>query len=99
MDQRQLQQLRTKPAAWTLYFGEDTEYTHDDRRAMLVNEIAAFFDTQQGWDMLCSTRQSHPGGQYVLELDFDLLSSRCFCLSWCACQQPGGEGNPRSEVS
>lgn len=72
MDQRQ---QHVRPAAWTLYFGEDS-YTRDDRRAMLVEEILAVFQSQTGWDMLCSTHQSHPGGHYVLELDWDLLSIR-----------------------
>ena len=75
MQQRQQQQQLACPAAWQLYFAQE-EYKHDDRRAMLIRELAAFFASEEGWQMLSAIHTSHAAEQHVLQLDFAALHSR-----------------------
>ena len=75
MEQRQLQQQLTCPAAWELWFAPE-EYKHDDRRALLIRELAAFFATEEGWRTLSHIHTSHTAEQHVLQLDFAALHDR-----------------------
>ena len=43
---------RGAPHGWCLYF-EDTEYTPEDRRCLLINDLVAFFKEENaGWCLL-----------------------------------------------
>jgi hypothetical protein len=75
MKQREQQQPQQAcPAAWSLYFADECK--QDDRRLLLIRELAAFFATDTGWKMLSNVHMSHAAGHHVLQLDFADLHSR-----------------------
>lgn len=42
---------QTRPLAWNLYFDEK-DFDAQDRRAQLIQELAAFFSAVEGWTLL-----------------------------------------------
>lgn len=66
------------PGAWRLYF-PDVAYTPGDRRALLLQELAAALAGEAGWRLLTAQLQpaGRPGGEAVLTLDYGQLSRLC----------------------
>ena len=59
--------LQTKPAAWDEHF-DDVPFEPDDRRALLVRELAQHFVSAAGWRQLLGAVQWH--ARTLLELDW-----------------------------
>jgi DNA helicase MCM8 len=66
-------QLRgdSPPHSWNLYF--DSEYTADDRKALLIEELQKTLQTEAGWGLLQLAALRH--GKVVVELSFEALQS------------------------
>ena len=65
--------METVPAYWSLYF--DEEYTDSDRRALLVRDLASFFESDGGWEHL--HKLVVHGTELSLECDYERLRDGC----------------------
>ncbi len=74
LQQRQVQSAQ--PKTWEWYFDAE-QYTDDDRRALLIREMAAFFFKDMGWEMLAhGVRQDLCRQLLTLDIDFEVLRAR-----------------------
>jgi hypothetical protein len=74
LQQRQLQSAQ--PKTWEWYF-QTEQYTDDDRRALLIREMAAFFSADAGWDIVAhGLRRDLCRQLLTLEIDFEILRGR-----------------------
>ncbi len=65
-----------QPNIWNGYFPEEN-YSHDDRKAMLIREMIAFFASEVGWQVIASGLHHDLCRQLlVLEIDLQVLRQR-----------------------
>lgn len=65
-----------QPNVWSRYF-PDEEYSHDDRKALLIREMMAFFASEVGWQLIASGLHHDLCRQIaVLEINLQVLRDR-----------------------
>lgn len=77
-----------KPVAWSYYWA-DSDYTADDRRALLIRELTCFFCSAVGWPLISSARSWFD--KIPVSLDWEQLSalSGLFSLREAMLHAPG----------
>lgn len=58
--------------SWELYFSAN-EYQPSDRRALLIRDMAAFFGTEVGWQLLTRSFCNDYDNRYHCSLDYEQL--------------------------
>ncbi len=65
-----------QPKVWKEYFPEE-KYTHDDRKALLIREMIAFFASEVGWQLIARGLHHDLCRQLlILEIDLQVLRER-----------------------
>lgn len=77
------------PAAWTLYFPA-REFRPDDRRALLIADLARYFASSPGWRQLSETLANPYEDRFHCQLDYESLldGSRCEVVAEALSQLP-----------
>ncbi len=63
------------PKAWSEFFPGES-FSAEDDRAVLIQQLKAFFSTDQGWTHLERVKPSGDG-RYSLPVDFSNLARQC----------------------
>ena len=63
------------PKAWSDFFPSEA-FSNQDDRAVLIQQLTAFFNSDQGWTHL-ERLKSSGDGRYSLPIDFNRLAQQC----------------------